>query len=534
MIIDARTLPAGATIEADICIVGAGAAGITLACDLASHNLRVALLESGGLAFEEETQDLYQGPLTGHAMTPLALDRLRYLGGTTNHWSGGCRPFDPADFAAWPFGRDVLDPYYRRAQELCQLGRFSYDPAEWQNDHAAPLALRPDARLKTGMYQYSPPTRFGEVYRPVLEKQPGLTVYLHANLTDIATGDNAARVTGLALRSLDGKSWSARAGWYVLAAGGLENARLLLNSDTVQKAGLGNGYDKVGRYFMDHPCISLVASLLWLGPRDALSFYADSNTVGDLHVQGFMCAPASVLRAEGMPAFAIGIQAGDRPDRGFWRKSISDIYHAVAAGRVPDDLGYQVGQIARGVEWEADKVYRRLFNVEPSIYSTNYICDCPPDPESRVTLIEERDALGLRRIALDWRLPADFEHNMRRAHAMLADELGRAGLGRLRLHSAETGYDPMSAVENGHHHMGTTRMDRDPRLGVVDENSRLHGCANLFVAGSSVFPSYSFDNPTMTIVALALKLSDHLQGLTGANDVKSGAVQDRVRTGGAI
>lgn len=513
MFVDARNLASGAAIEADICIIGAGAAGITLACDLAGANLKVALIESGGTEFEEATQDLYDGPLVGQSTTPIKADRLRYLGGSTNHWAGGCRPFDSFDFERWPFRADAMAPYYRRAQELCQLGRFSYDPADWRRDGAEPITFAPDARLTTGLYQYSPPTRFGEVYRQPLETLRGLTVYLHANVVDIATTENAAEVTGLELRTLNGKPFRAKAAAYVLAAGGLENPRILLNCDTVQKTGLGNGYDKVGRYFMDHPCISCVASLLWLGPTQGLAFYDDTMVEG-VRVQGYLTASPDVLRAADMPGFCIGIQAGDIPDQGFWRKSASDIFHAAAAGHVPDHLAFHVGQIARGIEWEADKVYHKVFHIAPKIYSTNYIADCPPDPASRVTLIAERDALGMRRIALDWRLPADFERDVRRAHSWLAEEFGRTGLGRLRMHTAETGYDPMTAIENGHHHMGTTRMDRDPRQGVVDENCRLHGCGNLYIAGSSVFPTYSFDNPTMTIVALALKLSEHLKSQT--------------------
>ena len=531
MLVDARNLPPGAAIEADICIIGAGAAGITLACDLAGSNRTVALIESGGTAFEEATQDLYDGPLIGQSTTPIKADRLRYLGGSTNHWEGGCRPFDRVDFERWPFGAEAMAPYYGRAQKLCQLGPFTYDSADWRRPGAEPIAFAPDARLTTGVYQYSPPTRFGEVYRPSLETLRGLTVYLHANLVDIATTENAAEVTGIELRTLDGKPFRAKAGVYVLAAGGLENPRILLNCDTVQKTGLGNGHDKVGRYFMDHPCISCVASLLWLGPQRGLAFYDDTMVKGT-RVQGYLTASSNVLRAEEMPGFCIGIQAGDIPDRGIWRDSASDIFHAVAAGHVPDHLAFHVAQIARGVEWEVDKVYHELFHVTPKIYSTNYITDCPPDPASRVTLIAERDALGMRRIALDWHLSADFGDNMRRAHEWLSQELGRTGLGRLRMHSAETGYDPMTAIENGHHHMGTTRMDRDPRQGVVDENCRLHGCGNLYVAGSSVFPTYSFDNPTMTIVALALKLSEHLKAqIAGPSPVTASSVSpNRLRT----
>ncbi|HUK58491.1 MAG TPA: GMC family oxidoreductase [Stellaceae bacterium] len=516
MFTDARSLPPGSTLAADICIIGAGAAGITLARALGGGELSVAVLESGGFTFEEATQELYDGRLTGEPTTPLVDDRLRYLGGTTNHWSGGCRPFDAHDFAAWPFGLATMEPYYRRAQTICQLGRYSYDADDWATPTVYPLRFAPGATLKSGVYQNSPPTRFGQVYRDELAKLRGLTVYLHANVIDIATSETASEVTGLEVATLDGKRFSAKATLYVLATGAVENARILLNADKTQKTGLGNGYDKVGRYFMDHPYISCVATLIWTGPPEGLQFYLEGTTIDGTPILGYVTATPAVLARSERPSFGIGFQRGDVPDRGFWAKSAEDIYHAVAAGRMPDHLGFHVGRIARGLEWETEDAYRHVFHADASLYSTDYIAECPPDPASRVSLIDERDALGQRRVALDWRLPRDFEANMIEAHDALARELGRAGLGRLRLHSAETGYDPMAAIENGHHHMGTTRMSADPRQGVVDADGKLHGCANLYVAGSSVFPSYSFDNPTLTVVALALKLADRLKASMAA------------------
>src|ERR1019366_1026394 len=158
MFIDSKTLPENTTIEADVCIIGAGAAGITLARDLAGSNRRIAVFEGGGLDFEQETQQLYQGEIIGRPHDPLDIERLRFFGGNTNHWSGSCHPFHPSDFEGWPFGRDVMDPYYRRAQEISQLGPFTYEPDDWTTQDARPLDFGPAARLKTGIFQASPPT----------------------------------------------------------------------------------------------------------------------------------------------------------------------------------------------------------------------------------------------------------------------------------------------------------------------------------------------------------------------------------------
>jgi choline dehydrogenase-like flavoprotein len=523
MFVDARTLPAGTTIEASVCIAGAGAAGITLARAFARSGHKVAVLESGGLDFDEDTQRLYAGDIVGRSFNPLDVDRLRYFGGTTGHWSGGCRPFDPIDFepgpdggapgSGWPFGRDTLEPYYRQAQEICQLGPYAWEPKDWIEDDAGPLPLGADARLRTSIFQYSPPTRFGQVYRADLERADAVTVYLHANVVDIETTGNAAEATAFRTACLDSPaSFRVHAKYYVLALGGIENARLLLSSDRVQAGGVGNARDLVGRFFMDHAEVSGAASVVFeeRAAGASLPFY-DKRRIRGSSVQGFLHADPETRRREGLPPFGIGFEPGAPPNKEFAKKSLATLYYSFRSLKIPEHLGFHVAQIMRGVEWEAESVYRRVTGSSPAFYSTVYVCGAPPDPDSRVTLGDERDALGMRRVRLDWRLPADFERHMVRAHELLAEDLGRAGLGRVRVNSRETGSEPMAAVGNGSHHMGATRMHRDPAYGVVDENCRIHSMANLYVAGSSVFPSYGIDNPTMTIVALALRLADHLK-----------------------
>ncbi|HEY3731884.1 MAG TPA: FAD-dependent oxidoreductase, partial [Steroidobacteraceae bacterium] len=224
MFVDARTLPERFAIDVDVCIVGAGAAGITLARDLAGGSRRIALLESGDFEYNADTQELYAGEVDAEAYAPLDRDRLRFFGGTTNHWEGSCRPFDALDLAAWPIGTDALAPFYPRAHKICQLGPFDYDPEHWSVPEAQPFKLSPDSALKNGLFQYSPPTRFGQVYRDDLANASGVTVYLNANLLKIDTNDSASAVTGLQIACLDGKRGRVGARYYVLATGGIENA----------------------------------------------------------------------------------------------------------------------------------------------------------------------------------------------------------------------------------------------------------------------------------------------------------------------
>jgi choline dehydrogenase-like flavoprotein len=510
MFIDSTTLADNTTIKADVCIIGAGAAGITLARDLAGGKRRIAVFESGGFEFKQDTQRLYEGTVVGQSFIPLDADRLRYLGGSTNHWSGSCRPFDAGDLEGWPFDGTVLESYYRRAQEILQLGPYSYEPREWVTEEAPLIDLGAAGLFHTGMFQNSPPTRFGAVYRQDLQTADNVSVYLQANLVNIETNDNASEVSGIVLACLDGRRFRAHARHYVLATGGIENARLLLNSDHVQKGGLGNGFDLVGRYFMDHAYVDDVATILFTDPHPKLEFYT-LHTVRGQRVQGYLTPTPELRRKEGWPPFSLGINLGNPPSAEFAKQSLLTVYRSLMSGQIPDHFGMHVANILAGVEMHAIQMYYSLMHSEPDYYTTSFVIGPAPDPESRVTLIDTVDAIGLRRVKLDWRLPANFDQIMQRSHEILAQELGRSGTGRLRINAAVSGPEARKNAFNSHHHMGTTRMHADARQGVVDANCRVHGIANLFIAGSSVFPTYSFDDPTMTIVALALRLSDYLK-----------------------
>ncbi len=512
MFVDAKKLSKNFTVDADICIVGAGAAGITLARDLAGRNRTVALFESGGLEFDADTQALYAGAVVGHDFTPLDRDRLRYLGGTTNHWEGSCRPFDSLDLADWPIGLDVLEPYYQPAHEICQLGPYSYDPTDWSSEDARPLPAAADANLKCGVLHFSPPTRFGTAYRNDLASAEGLSVYLNANLVDIETNDSADKVTGVKLACLDGKQFRARARHYVLAAGGIENARLLLNANRVQKAGLGNQFDQLGRYFMDHPYVIGGATILADPSSPELRFF-DKRAVRGSVVEGYLCATDELRRREHLPPFAISIFALGGPGSDPEKIELPQALRRRMSDAHANQIEYYLSHTVNRLEMPASWLYDKLWHEPPGSFTTFYICGPDPDPQSRVTLAADVDALGMRKIQLNWRLPDNLEQQMQRAHELLGQDLGRAGVGRLRIESSATGHDPMQNMGHGHHHMGTTRMHNDPRHGVVDADCRVHGIGNLFIAGSSVFPTYACDDPTMTIVALALRLSHHLKSL---------------------
>jgi choline dehydrogenase-like flavoprotein len=260
MLLDARTIPSNAVLEADTCIVGAGAAGIALAREFIGSRLKVLLLESGGTEIEADTQDLYRCDDRGDSYPDLTTNRLRFFGGTTNHWGGWCTPLEDIDFeerdwipySGWPFDRTHLDPWYRRAQPICQLGRYDYVPANWGIAKSPPAPPFAGPSFVCKMLQVSPPTRFGLFYLKTLTEAPNVTTMLYANALQAEVGDGGRQVKHLAVATLAGGRFTVTARAFVLAAGGVENARLLLLSREAAGGRLGEDHDLIGRFFNTH------------------------------------------------------------------------------------------------------------------------------------------------------------------------------------------------------------------------------------------------------------------------------------------
>ena len=282
MFLDGRTPPGGAALGADLAIIGAGAAGITLARALAGRGLKIALIESGGLEWSEAAADLGAGSLGEQHYGDLAYVRLRQFGGTTGHWGGWCRELDAIDFeprdfvplSGWPIAKSDLAPFYPEAQSILQLGPARYDDfAAVAAEAKAEAPIAPGGDMEAVLFEFSPPTRMGEVYRAELE-QSDVAVWLNTTVSDIRLSDDLTTVTGLVL-SRDGAPPLAMAVRHVVAAcGGLSNPQLLLNADSQVAGGIGNARDQVGRCFAEHPIVETFAAILALGPATGAPFAA--------------------------------------------------------------------------------------------------------------------------------------------------------------------------------------------------------------------------------------------------------------------
>ena len=320
MLTDARQIPAGTTLPADVCIIGAGAAGITLAAELAGGTQKVVLLGERRLRFEEATQALYQGEVVGHPLNPPDVSRLRYFGGTTNHWGGMCAPIAAEDFrvrpwvqySGWPIAAADLAPHWRRAVPYVQIASDNFSARDWADE--LPTIFKGNTlgdRLAPLLFQQSPPTRFGEVFRERLTAAKSGQALLHANVLALSTDAGARTVERVEVGCLDGNRFAVRARVFVLATGAIENARLLLLSDAVQTPGLGNGNDLVGRFFMGHPQFDDGARIV----LDAPSASAAKPLGSTLHAYAMLRLTAEASAREQLPGFAAHLDHGRRRRR---------------------------------------------------------------------------------------------------------------------------------------------------------------------------------------------------------------------------
>jgi choline dehydrogenase-like flavoprotein len=354
------------------------------------------------------------------------------------------------------------------------------------------------------------PVRFGPFYAPQLRRAPRITVYLHANAFHFDGGETDSEIQALAVKTLSGDRFTVRAHAYILATGGIENARLLLASGREDGNGLGNAHDLVGRFFMLH----LVYSAGIIVPSDPymnFDFLTPGAYVpGKYRIDPFIGLSTASMQARHLPNIMIELRFQFAPVVGAVN-ALKQLLHAEGSeGSMLADLS----KVVRNFEGVADVAMRKiLFGQGMPIAALNVhgASEQQPNPHSRVMLGSTRDPLGMREVVVDWQPGAEDRSKAAATIRLLGAEIGRAGFGRLRSFFGKDDAWPQD-FQGNQHHMGTTRMHRDPARGVVDENCRVHGVANLYVAGSSVFPTGGASNPTLTIVALALRLADHLKG----------------------
>lgn len=556
MFIDARTLEVDQTVSVEVCIVGAGPAGIALAKELVDSSRKVCLLESGGLTPDSSIQALNESmDAIGDQIYPCpdfpgaATMRTRQFGGTSHQWDRLVRyvPLEEIDFekrdwlphSGWPFKKSDLNPYYARAQEVCGLGGQSYEAKDWESIDSPQISFDSEV-LTNRIFQFGPLDIFSQRYQALLRASTNIDTYLYSSVYELEVDDTAQQVQRAKVITPKGHYW-VRANRFILATGAIENARILLLSNQVQTQGLGNQNNLVGRFLMDHPMV-----------RVGILHPPSRKTIGQMKLYGmqrsqdnpeveYQCKPiisaAAVQREQllGANAYLLPFHSWAKFDlirfllprgknyvspavssaisfsRNLRRGKIDGellLHFKTTIGGLDDLLHFQ-GRKNRTFDHECRWPQEPQRQKHLGVFHVYSLTEQAPRPDNRVTLGSEKDAFGYPKVQLVWRWDEFSRRSVVKAEKLFQAEFARAGLGRLALEMDKG--EPQVNTLSCHHTMGTTRMHHDPKQGVVDANCQVHGMHNLFIAGASTFPTGGYANPTLTIVALAIRLADHIK-----------------------
>jgi choline dehydrogenase-like flavoprotein len=552
MLLDASELPDGQALTAELIIVGAGAAGISMALQFIGTDIDVLVLESGAFEPDEKTQALYAGSVSDERLhSPPDRYRQRRFGGSTTIWGGRCMPFDPIDFetrsyvphSGWPLTRDELLPYYRQANRLCEAGEFNYSAAESLGPRSRPIIAGFAGRhfSDDALERFSCPTNFAARYGHKLTAADNITVLLNANVGSVRLREAGDHVESLDVRTLAGKRFTARAEHFVVATGGLETPRLLLASRDIQSHGIGNAYDVVGRFYMCH-IAGTIGTLTVNRPLSAVHHGYDRDDEGvycrrrltlheqtqrELGIGNFIARlhhpritnPAhrnAVLSLLYLAKPIIPYEYGKRlhgEETGGWDAWLRHVRNVASAPLDAVGFAYHMFRDRMLAERKFPSIILRS---RANLFSLDFHAEQQPNALSRVMLGEDRDALGMPRLLVDWRYAAGDLETVQRALELLAQDFASGGTGHFEYDPQTVEYEMTRYGAYGGHHIGTARMGADPRTSVVNTNCRVHDVDNLFLAGAATFPTSSQANPTLTVVTLALRLARHLTGLLRA------------------
>lgn len=534
----------------DLCIVGAGPVGLTLALEWARRGRRVLVLESGGRKPDAETTALSAAEIADPARhDAMTIAVARRLGGTSNLWAGRCQPFDPIDFeprpmvgdARWPFGLDELAPHYAAACAYAGCGAPVFRDALPDVGRG-----RADDAFDAGrLERFSNQPKFHKAHAAALENDPRIDLRLNATVVDAVFAETG-RIAGLLVAGPDGTRVRVAADRVVLACGGLETARLLLAFRRDRPDRFGGADGPLGRGYMGH-LIGEVADITFAdaATEAAFDFYRDGR---GSYARRRMIPSDALQRAEALPNVSFWPVVPPSADPRHGSAILSAVLLALSVGplgrmvvaeairkrHVPDrfDRWPHVLNVLRGLPAAAAFLpaflLRRRFARErlpgffvrnaARTYGLSYHAEHWPDRSSRVWLTAETDRLGLPRLGIDLRFSPDNAEGVLRAHDALGAWLERSRLGRMTWRGPrESAADAILAkAAHGTHQIGVARMGLSRATAVVDGTLACFDCPNLHVVGTAVLPTSGQANPTLTAIALAVRLAGHLAGEGGS------------------
>lgn len=561
MILDAEELASAGLSPADVVVIGAGPAGIVVALEMARSGSEVLLIESGLQSYSERIQHLADASEYDHDLhAPMSIAMRRQVGGTSTIWGGRCVPYDPIDFDSrafmestdWPITYEELLPFYERACTWMSIGRSVFDTAQ------APQLARPivpgfingDVR-NTTLERWSLPTNFGREYRQELQDSKNIRLVTGLTCTEIVCAPGESRVEHLECRTLDGITTQIRGRRYVLAAGGLEGTRLLLASSGPNGTALGNHSDHLGRWYMSH--IEGVISNVHFTTPPRLTLFGFERDIDGVYVRRRLSfsrefqherqlpnivawlanhEPADPKHRSGVLSFVylmllspfgkyVATDAQRRSLRG--EKIPGSPYGEAEQGPVSEHIKNIIRQPIATARFMFSFGIGRFLSKRPTpgffvyspqnVYPLQYHGEHRPHRDSRVTLADDRDELGMPKLRIDIKFSEEDVRGVIAAHECWDEYLRRTGCGQIEYLHDDLGEAIMSRSGGGFHQIGTTRMATNPDDGVVDAHLAVHGVDNLSVVSSSTFVTSGQANSTLLIVMLAMRLAEHLHQL---------------------
>ena len=522
MLIDGRTLNEGEVIKTDICILGGGPAGITLANELNGTTLDVVLLDAGGDQYEAQVQELYEADSVPEFYPDPKISRLRFLGGASNHWANNTSPFSPIDFekrdwvehSGWPISYSEMMPYYQKAAMYCQTGDDGYSSEYWLPSMGLTDLLAEAKFSQLGIAKASlPPTRFYASHGKPLVESDNVKLYTYANVVDLEFDESDKRIISVTFTSYNGKKHKVLADRFVLSMGGMENARMLLLFNKKYKNKVGNKNDNVGRYFMDHPTMNAAHLISDVTKLDSMSRFE-----GQRFLVAFFELSEKALREEELINLRMPVVSATKYGMSDGISSYHILKNALTRGELPDDLFTHYGNLILDADMVIEAIARQQFDTkifesakDKLGYQIPMMIEQLPERNNRIYLSSKKDEFGLNKLSIDWQVSERNRELMWRSLEVFARDMGITSIGRLRLLKERASRLFGDQMGFGHHHMGTTRMSDTPENGVVDKNCKVFDVGNLYVAGSSVFPTGSHVPPTLTISAMSARLADHLK-----------------------
>lgn len=553
MISNSYDIPDNKQLNTDICIVGAGAAGITLALELSRNKyLDVILLESGDYK-DDGRSNIVLGANIVDTSThyPLNESRIRLLGGTTSVWGGRCLPYDPIDFEArdyvpfsgWPVSYSEIRQYYERAHSYCQCGKYNYSIDEALPDAPKNITEFFTDGAITSQYieRYSLPTHFGKTYFSQLKSSNNLNVILNATCNHIAAKKESSEIEHLSVRSnRDTLGFRVKANTYILTGGGLEVTRLLLASNDIYQNGIGNTSGCLGRFYMGH-ISGAIASVQFRGDPNLTHFDFERDSEGIYCRRRFWLSPEEQMDKRLLNT-AFWLENPPMADASHKNAILSLAYLALtmpligpqlapasirkatttrgAASKKTAHLLNILSGLPKALGFTPDFIYRRyiahrklpgfILSSSNNHYDIHFHAEQIPNPASRVTLSCKKDSLGIPNLNIDYKYSEQDVDSVLRAHELFSHHLVNTGSGFLKFKSNDPRSDILRTTRDGIHQIGTTKMSSLANNGVVDKNCRVFNTTNLYVSSSSIFPTSGQANPTLTIVAFALRLADYL------------------------